>query len=152
MEQTSWAGVRRWYLCPGVTLTALNWQSSVFCRSHTGSICLADCRAAELQWAAGDKNQMWGTLPRYHQAGAWREPRESLVDPARTQLSTTASRTPTVLNREQNEPRFPHSTALWGGVPQGESRHGALNSHASRGTVLSALQVVVLCSQTTQLS
>lgn len=55
LEQTSWAGVWRWYLCPGVTLTALNWQCSGLRHSHTGSICLADRRAAKLQWAAGDK-------------------------------------------------------------------------------------------------
>lgn len=61
--------------------------------------------------------QTWGTLlPRCHETGAWREPGESRVDPAPSQLSVTVNASPTFPHREQNEPHFPPSAALKGSL------------------------------------
>lgn len=54
-EQTAWAGVWPWSLCPGVTLTALESKSSGLRGPHTGSIWSTGCRAAK-PWRATKEN------------------------------------------------------------------------------------------------
>lgn len=77
-------------------------------------------------WAtAGHQGEyeMWGMLlPRGHETGASSEPGESRVDPTHSQLSITVNGSLTVLNREQNEPHFPHSAALKSSLGRNSAR------------------------------
>lgn len=112
-----------WYLCPGVTVTrdAILWAVPLAHWLHLAH------RPQGCWGTVGPQGvyPVWGMLPRCHWTGAWREPGESRVDPAHSQLSITVKRTRTVWDRKQNEPYFPHSASLKSPLGRHSSRRRA---------------------------
>ena len=152
LEPTAWAGVWPCSLGPRCRPDIPERQSSGLCGSHAAP---SGPRPEELLSLGGHQGrwQMCGTLPRCHREGAWREPGGSRVDPAHSQLSITANRTPAVQEREQNEPRFPHSAALKSSLGRRAARTRAQEPNLnSKGRCDLSLPVTVRCSLPAQMS
>lgn len=84
--------------------------------------------------------EVWGSWPRCHETGAWRESGLSRVDPMYSQQSITVNKTPTIVNREQNETHCTHSMelcrTLWRSVGTFSRKEGPrmkLNCQAAKG-------------------
>lgn len=58
------------------------------------------------------------------------------MDPVHSQLSIIANRTPTVLEKKQDEPHFPHPTALKSSLGRCARRSRAQKWHSQQQSVL----------------
>lgn len=116
------------------------------------SIWPAAPRAAEPQQATGEDYQMWGMLPICHQAVPWREPWKSwVVDPAHSQLSITAHRTPTVWKWSRMMSLVLHIPALRNSLGR-RPRGWHFQQPGYKGRHDDSLQVMVWCSPAAQTS